>query len=171
MANQYPVYNGFVPSWVDHTCTVAIAGGDVGELITMDGIASFSSKSSLSIGEQREGAIVVAQTSGSVSQEASWELKRDPHDRFVEKLALAAEKLGFVRPDGAIQIGLVRFNLRFSFTPPGSSRIYEEKLGGCRYTSYSGDRKEGDDPDVISMDLKPMSHELILPGNKRIVLV
>lgn len=163
-----PLINGVVPSWADISVRVspsapggggavgavigAIASAVAGPLLELGDIKSIDSSSSIELGEQREGGIVIARTRGSKSDEAAWELYASGYQKLLKGLLAVAPR----NRSGQAQIGLVAFTINVQYTPPGIVDILEFDLRGCRILTRALNGAEGNDATTVSMNLNPL---------------
>lgn len=160
--NLYPSINGIAVSWADIQCK-ALANG--APLLDLDDIKSFNSGRKVELGEQRAGGRVMKRTTGSGSQTCSVELYREGFQKFVRKLIELAPRRG-----NAYRISLVTFLFTVQHTPPGEVEIYERRVEGCRLISDDINGSEGDDPDVVPLELSTVQIVDIIDG-KEVVLI
>lgn len=164
-SNEFPLIDGFAPSWGDFSCT---ATPDGAPLIEMVDIKSIKTTLSLDVGEQRgaSGGRVLAVTTGSAKNEAEMTLYYSGFVKFLSGLrALAPQVRG-----GKRQLSLVRFGLIYMFTPPGSSVIYEVRIKGCRYTGRDHAPAEGPDATTLDVKLNPLEICDVIDGEECVLL-
>jgi hypothetical protein len=173
MINQaYPSLNDISPSWADIGIVFQIsAGGAPGPVLPQEAIAAIKWSRKVDVGEQRgaSGGRVMAQTTGSLTQEASMTLYKSGKQAFIASLASQAQSLGYVRGNQAI-ISLVRFDIVIQYTPPGSIDLYEAFIKGCRYLGDTDDAKEGTDPSKVDIDMKPLEIADLINGTEVVLL-
>jgi hypothetical protein len=144
----YPILDGIAPSWADIKVR---ASGDGVPLIEMGDIQSISTGTTVEVGEQREGGVLIKRTTGSVSLEASWTLYASGYQKFLRGLRAKMP----VR-NGQRLISLVSFNIVVQWTPPGSTEILEYRIKGCRGLGRKMDSSEGTDAQLVELPLSPM---------------
>jgi hypothetical protein len=144
--NEYPLLDGFAPSWAD--CTLKIQATGV-SLLTARDIKSINSGSTVEVGTQMAGGRPKQTTSGSVSHEGSFTLYLSGALLFERALKDAAVAAGFVRDGGVAQLSLVHFQIDYVFTPPGSTQIWERRMKGCRLLSDAEAPAEGTDATTV----------------------
>jgi hypothetical protein len=166
--NEFPVYNGIVPSWCDIIVRVTATGAP---LLSMPGIKSINSGVEGEVGDKRgaSGGRVVGRTTGSVSNTAAMTLYRDEFQLFLRNLATAAKSLGYVRGNQVL-VGLVHFGIQIQHTPPGSVEIYEQRIKGCRYMGRDLNGAEGNDADAVDVKLNPLEVVDMIDGNEIVLL-
>lgn len=165
MAEEYPLLNGYTPSWCDVSTVINIAGGGTFKDI---GYKELNWKASLSVGTQegQSGGIPIAQTQGRVTYEASAIFYAGAFNRLLAQLAPLAPRRG-----NQARISLVRFSIVIFHTPFGSTDILHDEIRGGRVGSMEGKEAESDDPIVTPVDLHPMQCVRVLPDNTEIVLL
>jgi hypothetical protein len=161
--NQYPVLDGIAPSWADVKCTLAATGLP---LLEMWDIKAFNTGRSVEVGAQKSGGRVIKRTTGDSSQDASITLYRDGFDKLISGLAKAAPK---VRGD-YYAISLVHFGFVVQHTPPGSVKVYERRLTGCRVLTDALNGAEGTDADSVEVGLSTIEIVDIVDGKKIVLL-
>jgi hypothetical protein len=155
MANEaYASVNVHECSWADLSVTINII--DAAELKVTD-LEGCKWGAKVEVGESRglSGGRRMKRTRGSVSYEGSASATRAGWMALLEGLETAAMAKGLVRGD-RILIGAVEFDVLFQHTPLGDSRIYATKMTGCRLLEHGSDMKQGNDADVIELNLDPM---------------
>jgi hypothetical protein len=150
MNNEFPVLDGIVPSWADIIVRATPAGGP---LIDIKDIKSIETGVTVEVGEQRgaSGGRVMKRTTGAVSYDAKATLYRDGYDNLIEKLMALAPKRG-----NQLLISLVHFGIQVQHTPPGSTKIFEYRIKGCRLLGRSMSSAEGTDADTVDLVLNPL---------------
>jgi hypothetical protein len=159
-SNEFPVLDGIVPSWADIIVKATPAGG---ALIDIKDIKSISTGVTVEVGEQRgaSGGRVMKRTTGAVSYEASATLYRDGYDKLLEELTKTATTRG-----AQSKIALVHFGIQVLHTPPGSSRIFEYRIKGCRLLGRTLAGEEGTDADTVDVVLNPLEIVDIVNGKE-----
>jgi hypothetical protein len=149
-----PNINGNVCSWADIGVSLSIPEGASVDLFDFNAI-KWSDK--VEVGEQfgASGGRLMGTTAGKLSTESSITLTRKGALQFIEALAVAARAAGLVRGD-QVAISNIRFDILIQHEPMGSTDILEAKLFGCRFLSRSHDLKEGNEADMVEVELKPM---------------
>lgn len=157
-SNEFPVLDGIVPSWADIIVKATPVGG---ALINITDIKSISTGVTVEVGEQRgaSGGRVMKRTTGAVSYEAAATLYRDGYDKLIEELMKIAPKRGNQR-----LVSLVHFGIQVLHTPPGSSRIFEYRIKGCRLLGRSIAGEEGTDADTVDLTLNPLEIVDVIDG-------
>jgi len=158
--NDYPLMDGFAPSWAD--ISASIYGEDLDILVKH--LKSVSGGSTLEPGTQLLGGRPYATSVGSSSHEGKLSLYAIGAQIFMRGLKNAAVAKGFVRDGGIVQVGLVHFDLDYRFTPPGTSSIFERSLRGCRLVGISEAPAEGSDPLVIEYTLSVTDRTEMVDG-------
>lgn len=148
--NDFPVLDGIAPSWADIIVRATPLGGP---LIDIKDIKSIETGVTVEVGEQRgaSGGRVMKRTTGAVSYEAKATLYRDGYDNLIEKLSALAPKRG--KQD---LVSLVTFGIQVQHTPPGSSKIFEYRIKGCRLLGRTLASAEGTDADTVDLVLNPL---------------
>lgn len=145
-AFDYPVLDGIAPSWADINVRLSPQSGN---LIEMGDIAAISTASSVELGEQREGGIVIKRTRGSLSQEASITLYASGYQKMLRGLRDGMPTNG----KGQRLSSLAHFLIHVVWTPPGSTDLLEYKVKGCRMIGRTIDASEGDDAQQVEIPL------------------
>lgn len=154
--NQYPIIDTIAPSWADIKVKLTPDGGS---LIVVSDIKAINSGVTVEVGRDKAGGRLKRATTGDATIEAGMTVSL-PGSYILEQALLApAQAAGYVRDGNVVQIGLVRFNIEYSFTPPGSELIYERRLKGCRLLSDPETHSEGTDPTVVEYTL--LVHERV----------
>ena len=165
MPNQdYPTYNGIVPSWADIKVSITPEGGSV--LDTAD-IIGIKTGEKVEVGKKRgaSGGRVTARTTGSVDYECSMTLTQDGLLRLKQALMENAPERG-----NQLLISLVHFDIMIQFTPPGATDIFTKKIKGCRYMGASEDFKEGNDVNSAEVALDCIEIVEIIDGKEIVCL-
>lgn len=151
MNNDFPVLDGIVPSWADIIVRATPSGGP---LINISDIKSIETDVTVTVGEQRgaSGGRVMARTTGAVAYTAKATLYRSGYDDLIEKLAALAP----VRGGKQQLISLVHFGITVQHTPPGSSKIFEYRIKGCRLLGRNLASAEGTDAQTVDVVLNPL---------------
>jgi hypothetical protein len=155
----YPVINGVAASWAD--ISVRLSAVDGGELIEMGDIVSIGGASSVEVGYQKEGGLVIKRTAGELSNEAKWVLYGSGLIKLLKGLRAKAP----VR-NGQRRLSLVHFNVTTLWTPVGSDDILERHYRGCRILSDSQDSAEGTEAERVEMDLNPLQIVRVIDGEE-----
>lgn len=154
--NEYPLMDGFAPSWADIKCT--LQASDVA-LLELADIKSVASGSTVEIGHQKHGGRPYSTSVGELSHDCKMSLYATGATKLFRNLKDAALAQGFVRDGGVAQISLVHFTFGYMFTPPGTVNIYEQLWKGCRLLNDSEAPAEG--TDVLSVDMSIYVRERI----------
>jgi hypothetical protein len=159
-SNEFPVLDGIVPSWADIIVKATPVGG---ALIDIKDIKSISTGVTVEVGEQRgaSGGRVMKRTTGAVSYEASATLYRDGYDKLIESLMAIAPPRGNQR-----LVSLVHFGIQVLHTPPGSARIFEYRIKGCRLLGRTVAGEEGTDADTVDVVLNPLEIVDVVGGKE-----
>ncbi len=155
MANQaFPSVNAQECSWADIVVSFNVPDGANVDLVDLESV-KYSRK--VEVGESRgtSSGRVMKRTAGSETVEASATMTRSGAAVLMEALEVAAMSAGFVRGNEVIISG-VSFDVLIQHTPVGDSRIYTTKLVGCRFLSDSLDHKQGNEADMVEIDLSPI---------------
>lgn len=144
--NEFPIYDRIAPSWADFSVKIQPSGA---ALLTARDIKSLNSGSTLEIGVQMAGGRVKQTTTGSATHEGSMTLYLSGAKEFERALKDAAVAAGYTRDGGVVQLGLVFFQIDYTFTPPGTDEIWERRLKGCRLLSESEAPAEGTDATTV----------------------
>lgn len=144
MSQEYPTLNDVEPSWADVTFSMPIYGG---ETVTTNDIAAVKWSDKVDVGLVRgtNGGRKSKRTTGQYDCDASITFYRSGWDKF--RLALAAINS---------KIALVGFDVLVQHTPPGSNKVFNVKITGCRVTGRSNDMSESADADKVEVPLNPM---------------
>lgn len=150
MNNEFTVLDGIVPSWADIIVRATPVGGP---LINIKDIKSIETDVSVEVGEQRgaSGGRVMKRTTGAVSYTAKATVYRDGYNDLIENLMALAPKRGNQR-----LVSLVHFGIQVQHTPPGSSKIFEYRIKGCRLLGRTLAGAEGTDADTVDLALNPL---------------
>lgn len=142
--NDFPVYNGVVPSWADMSCK--ISGTDIVLFDTRD-ISAFNTGRAVEVGEQKtpQGE-VIGTTTGAPTQTCSLTFYRLGFQRFMRTLMANAPTNG-----NLARVSLVHWQVDFLHTPPNSVEIYHRRVKGCRLISDDMNGAEGTDPDKVDL--------------------
>ncbi len=164
-----PILNGICPSWADIVVRASVISNPLvstgAPLLNMGDIVSLNTGATVEVGEQREGSRVVQRTTGSISNEASWVLYASGHDKLLRGFMALAPRRG-----NQLLLSLVHFNITAQWTPPGSSKIFEKRLKGCRLLSDTEDSAEGTDAAQIEMNLNPLQICRVIDGQEIVLL-
>ncbi|OFX05628.1 MAG: hypothetical protein A3E78_14490 [Alphaproteobacteria bacterium RIFCSPHIGHO2_12_FULL_63_12] len=146
--------NGHECSFADIKVHFNVPGGATVAIVDLEGI-KWDRK--VEFGESRgtSGGRVMKRTRGQVSYEASATVTRAGCEQLKEAIEVAALAAGETRGNQVIISG-VAFDILIQHTPFGDSRIYEAKLSGCRYSGDGSDSKQGNEPDMIELNLSPI---------------
>jgi|SRR5579859_2398543 len=164
MNQAYPTVDGIAPSWADIGVSFTVGGGDLLEMVDIQGIKTGRK---VEVGEQRgaSGGRVMARTTGQGSQEASMTLYRSGLRKLIKSLMKNAPTRG-----NEVIIGVVAFDILIQHTPPGETEIYTTKITGCRYLGDADDMKEGNEADKIEITLNPIKVAQIIDGKEVVLL-
>lgn len=146
---DYPVIDGVCPSWADIQVRAQSTKG--GPLVDLGDISAIESGMTVEEGYQSEGGRVIKRTTGSAKSEASWTLYASGYQKLLERLLVLAP----VR-NGQALISLAFFNVFVQWTPPGSSKILERRIKGCRILSNKQSSTEGNDATQFEIPLSPI---------------
>lgn len=155
MANEaYASVNVHECSWADLTVTINVI--DSAEVKVTD-LEACKWGGKVEVGESRglSGGRRMKRTRGSVTCEGSATATRSGWMALLEALEVAALAKNLKRGD-RVPISLVEFDVLFQHTPLGDSRIYVTKMTGCRLLDHGSDMKQGNEADVIELNLDPM---------------
>lgn len=164
MNQQFPTYNGIVPSWADIAVTVNVLDGAALDVFD---IAGLKDGRKIEVGEQRgaSGGRVMASTTGSATNEASMTLYRSGGRKLIKALMANAPTRG-----NQSIIGVVFFDVVIMHTPPGETEIYERHWRGCRYLGDANDFKEGNEADKVETPLFVTSIVDMIDGKEVVLL-
>jgi len=158
VSQQYPTLNGNAPSWTDIIITLNVSGG-----VTVRNVDIKSIKWSTKVerGEQRgaSGGRVLKRTTGSVTHEGSWEIYKSGLKTIVGAISAAP---GVLTRGSAKLISVVDFDISIAHDTPGDPDIVREVMQGCRLSSFESSMTEGDDAEIVPMDLAPIRNYMIL---------
>ena len=161
-ANEYPVLDGICPSHADISVICTRTGLP---LIDMSDIKSINTRTSLEVGEQREGGRLIRRTTGNAKDEASWTLYRSGYQKLIRGLKAAAPLRR-----GQRLISLVHFQIKVAHTPPGDVEIYEMLIRGCRLMGRDMASAEGTDAQTVDVKLSPMQVIDIIDGEEVVLI-
>lgn len=159
--NDYPILDGFAPSWADFTLKIQPSGV---ALLTSRDVKSLTSGSTVEVGVQNAGGRPKQTTVGSSSHEGSFTLYLTGAQIFERAIKEAAEAAGFTRDGGVVQLSLVHFQIDYLFTPPGSSAIWERRMKGCRLLSDAEAPSEGTDATTVDYKVYVTERVKIIDG-------
>jgi len=159
--NEYPILDGFAPSWADFTLKIQPSGV---ALLTARDVKSVNSGATVEVGVQKAGGRPKNTTVGSSSNEGSFTLYLTGAQIFERALKDAALAAGFVRDGGVVQLSLVHFQLDYLFTPPGTSAIWERRLKGCRLLSDKEAPTEGNDATTVDYTIFVTERVKVIDG-------
>jgi len=159
--NEYPLYDGFAPSWADFILKLQPTGV---ALLTARDVKSLNSGSTVEVGTQMAGGRPRQSTVGSISHEASMTLYLSGAQSFERLLKEAAIAAGYVRDGGVAQLSLVQFQIDYLFTPPGSVAIWERRLKGVRLLSEVEAPAEGTDATTCDYKLFVTERVKVIDG-------
>jgi hypothetical protein len=156
-SQDFPSVDGYECSWADLTATALLPGQPN---IPLSMIEAIKWDSKLEVGKTRgaSGGRVMKETAGSETTTGSITCTRWQLHNIIEALeaaAMASGVPGIVRGNEVI-ISAVRFDIMVQHTPIGDTRIYENKLSGCRFRGYTNDLKQGNDADLIEVPIDPI---------------
>lgn len=166
LSQEYPILNGRAPSWADIGITLNITGGQTYKDIDIKSI-KWSSK--VERGEQRgaSGGRVMKRTTGSVTNEGSCEFYKSGLRKLVKAIMAAPE----ARTRGSeVAVSLVTFDVVILHSVPGDDEIYHEVMYGCSLSSFESSMTEGNDAEVVAMDLAPIKCAWIVDGKEVVLL-
>jgi hypothetical protein len=159
--NDYPLLDGIAPSWADFSLKIQPSGV---ALVTAKDVKSFSSGSTVEVGTQMAGGRPKQVTTGSLGHEASMTLYLSGAQVFERALWNAAQAAGYTRDGGVVQISLVRFQIDYLFTPPGTDDVWERRLKGCRLLTDSEAPSEGNDATTVDYTLFVLERVKVIDG-------
>ncbi len=160
-AEEYPTFNGFAQSWADISTTMQVIGGSTFKDIDYK---SIKAKSAVTRGDQMgaSGGRVMARTRGSVKHEGSVEFYVSGLTKFLEQAIIpAAPSRGDVK-----MVSLVTFNIVILHTLVGSSTIRQDEMMGCSLSGFDWSMLEGDDAEIVAVDLAPLEVYRVIDGQK-----
>lgn len=162
---DYPTYNDVAPSWSDIDTVLNISGGVSLKDIDYKGIKC---NSTVAVGEQRgaSGGRVIKRTTGAKTDTASASYYRSGLQKLFKALVAVAPKDKQGRP----QISLVTFDVVANHTPPTSTEIYTVVIRGCRLIKTDASFAEGNEADVVELDLHPMEVVWMVDGKEVVLL-
>lgn len=163
--NEFPLVDGFTPSWSDIVIKATPQGGS---LVEVKDIKSIDTNTTLEIGEQRgaSGGRVIKRTTGSTTHEASLVLFYPGYVQLMRALAALAPT-----PRGSQKaVSLVNFDIQVQFTPPGSDEVFEFLVRGCRYAGRKISPAEGTDPQEVEVALKVIEIVDMIDGEEIVML-
>lgn len=162
---DFPTVNDIAPSWSDVDTVLNITGGISLKDIDYKGLKV---NSTVAVGEQRgaSGGRVIKRTTGAKTDAASASYYRSG----LQKLFRAVSEVAPKDKQGRSQIGLVTFDVVCKHTPPGSTEIYCVIARGCRLIKLDLSMTEGNEADVVELDLSPAEVVWIVDG-KELVLI
>lgn len=166
VSQEYPTLNGVAPSWADIKTTINISGG---QTFTDIDYKSFKWSSKVERGEQRgaSGGRVMKRTTGSKTDEGSCEFYKSGLRKLLK--AIIGSTGVYTRGNEQL-VSLVSFDIIIQHSPPGEVEIYEEAMYGCQLSSFESSMAEGNDAEVVPMDLSPMRCAWLI-GGKEVVLL
>lgn len=168
MADQSSAeYNVHECSWADIAATINAPGGATVELLDIEGW-KWSAKNERGMSKGTSGR-PKRRTRGSPSYEGSVTATRGGWMQILEAIEAVAVALGRVRGDQVL-IGGIDFDVLIQHTPLGESRIYAAKLKGCSLDGFSSDMKQGNEADMIEMQLNPLEIAIQSKSKKWLVL-
>jgi hypothetical protein len=149
-SQEYPTLNGIAPSWADITTVFDVVDGASVKDIDY---AGFKYNSTVEVGAQMKGGVVVKRTTGQKKDEASATFYKSGLRQLMDLLAATAPTRGARK-----LIGLVPFSISIQHSPPGAdpSDIYEVRLRGCRLLKIDETLAEGTDAEKVEIDLAPI---------------
>lgn len=163
MAQDYPLLNGYAPSWADISTTFMVGGGSLLDMIDYAAISwTDTVEEAFQLGA---GGRPMKRTVGQNKAEASVTLYRSGLKKLETALAAVAPQRGNQR-----RISLVSFKVLIQHIPPGVSDTYQVELRGCRLLERAGSHAEGTDADKIECKLGVMNIVTIENGQE-IVLI
>jgi hypothetical protein len=140
-------------SWADIAATILAPAGPTVNLLDIEGW-KWSAKNERTVSKGTSGR-PKKRTRGSPNYDGSASATRGGWMQILEAIEEIAIALGQVRGDQVI-IGGIDFDVLIQHTPLGDSRIYAAKLKGCSLDGFSSDMKQGNEFDIIELDLNPM---------------
>jgi hypothetical protein len=155
---DYPILDGIAPSWADIQVSSSIYDGP---LVEMKDIKAINTSRSVEVGKQRgaSGGRTKRRTVGQSDEEASWTLYRTGYDDLIRALASVAPARGNER-----LISLVHFDIQYQYSPPGSVKIFERKILGCRVIGDTMNDTEGSDPQEVEVPLSVIKIVDVIDG-------
>jgi hypothetical protein len=160
--NDFPVLDGISPSWADIIMKMAAPGAPVFEC---KDIKAVNTGVSIEVGEHRRGGRLYKRTTGSSKSDGSITVYRDAWDQWLENIGSLMPTRGNQRI-----YGLVHFGLQIQHTPPGSVKIFERRLKGCRIMGSTFNGSEGIDADVIEIPLSIVEIADVIGGVEYVIL-
>lgn len=147
--NLYPVLDGITPSWAD--VLIAVTPVDA-PLISIDDIKSFNSGRSVDLGQSTVGGRLKRRTWGAGKQDASMTLYYEGYLKLIRGLKDICVSKGLMRGNTALIRG-VHFGINYSFSPVGSSEIFERRVKGACVISDPINGSEGTDAITVDVGL------------------
>jgi hypothetical protein len=166
VSQEYPSLNDVAPSWADIKTIVNISGGQT--VVDID-YKSIKWSSKVERGEQAgaSGGRVMKRTTGSVKDEGSCEYYKSGLRKLLKAIVGST---GIYTRGNQQLISLVSFDILIQHSVPGDDEIYEEVMRGCRLSSFESSMAEGNDAEIVPMDLAPMYCAWLI-GGKEVVLL
>jgi len=154
MANQSAAsLNVHECSWADMEATINVPGGAT---VQVQDFEAWKWAAKNERGESRGmGGRIRKRTRGQPSFEGSATATRGGWMQLLEAIETAAIALELLRGDQVI-VGGIDFDVVIQHSPLGDSRIYAVKMKGCSLDGYSSDMKQGNEADMIELDLNPI---------------
>jgi hypothetical protein len=164
--NEFPILDGFAPSWGDMSCL--IRGTSISALEMRD-INAINTNSTRERGEQRNaGGEVVRRTVGQTSRECSLTLYRFGVQNLFRNLVLGAQSLGRVRGNQPI-ISLVPFTIDYKHSPPGSDEIFQRIIRGCMVDGAAMNTALGTDAQTVEIPISTIQIVDVIDGIEVII--
>lgn len=160
---SYPTVGEHESSWADIDATFNVPGAPTIDVEDITAI-KWDRKVTVGVSKNASGGRVMKRTAGSEEATATATFTRSGLRALVAALKTAAAATGQVRGD-EIAISGISFDLLVQHTPYGLVGIYMAKLEGCRYLADGNDMKEGNDADLIEVDLSPIKVKTKDPGD------
>lgn len=162
---DYATVNEFAPSWSDINTVLNIQGGISLKDIDYKGIKC---NSTIAVGEQRgaSGGRIIKRTTGAKTDTASATYYKSGMQRLLKALADVAPK----DKQGRAQVSLVPFDVVVQFTPPGATEVYCVLIRGCRLIKMDLSHAEGNEADVVEIDLHPMEVVWMVDGKETVLI-
>jgi hypothetical protein len=161
---NFPVLNGIAPSWADIKVDCKIYEG---ALFNMADIKAVNRTRTVEVGtvQGASGGRPMRRTTGAVTYDASLTFYREGFDQFLRNAISVAPTRGT-----ECLLSLVHFDITILHTPPGSTKIFEYVLEGCRSIGDTIGDAEGTDAEEVEVPLSVIQIVDIIDG-KRVVML
>lgn len=152
----FPTVNGISPDWASIRLHIGLDTSPLSgaaPLLMVDDFAAINTSRAVEIGKKQgaSGGRDTGRGTGAVSQECSVTFWREGYDKLLEALVAVAPRRG-----NQALISLVHFSIIVQHTPPGSTKIFDRRVRGCRIAGDTMNSAVGTDVQQVEVPLNVM---------------